>query len=159
MNLKNLCERMLLTLELCALLGAGAAATGCRKAQSLLNAREKTGKGDLSAFVFRSIAKYGGTNVPGGPSAVDTIVGWVYSEDADGVQVACPGNKVEAICSIFRDRLGPPSMVKTNMSGLSAFVYGLPQAGLIINCGLERTSVAGTNQEVTHLVITHPLNN
>lgn len=121
----------------------------CKKEGLLPNQRE--GKVDLSLFIFSQIIKYGGSNVVIGITT-SGLTNYVYSEDKDGFQIVCKGNKVAALQSLFQTHFGDPVLTATNASGLSSFVYAVHQTGLAINCGLDGGTVDGTTQEVTHLV-------
>jgi|SRR6266850_3554587 len=117
---------------------------------------EKPGKLELSTFILNQIAKYGGSNIPTARRTTSGITNYVYAEDKDGFQVLCLGNKVAALRSVFQPHFGNPVMSATNANGLSSFVYTINQTGVAVNCGLDSTTVKGTRQEVTQLVILRP---
>lgn len=141
------------TLSRCSIVWCGIlfciALCSCSKKGMLPN--EKQGKADIATFLFRQIAKYGGSNAP--TSGVATgITKYVYSEDKDGFQVVCEGNRVAVLQSLFQPHFGNPAITKTNATGLSSFVYALHQTGLAITCGLDEGMIDGRNQELTHFV-------
>src|SRR5580658_6658761 len=103
------CCVLVLTMVLCS----------CKKDRFLQN--EKEGKIELSAFLLGEIVKYGGSNALGGPT--NTITNYVYSEDKEGFQVVCQGNKVTDLRSIFQAYYGNPVLARTNANGLKAFEY------------------------------------
>jgi hypothetical protein len=75
------------------------------------------------------------------------------SEDKDGFQVVCSGNKVAAILSLLQPHFGEPALTRTNGGGLASFAYTVHQTGVAVTCGLDSGMVDGTRQEVTHLAI------
>jgi hypothetical protein len=111
------------------------------------------GTKDISVFVLEETAKYGGPSMVATNGAGNSIAHYVYSEDPDGFQVMCEGNKVTAFEGIFQPYLGNPMMAKTNADGLSAFVYGNHGIGVSINCGLDSETVFGKKRDITHLVV------
>lgn len=137
----------------CSLVLLCVASSSCKKDGLLPNERE--GKDDLSVFIFSQIAKYGGSNVVSS-GTTSGLTNYVYSEDKDGFQIVCKGNKVAALQSLFQAHFGNPVLSATNASGLSSFVYAVHQTGLAINCGLDSGMVDGTKQEVTQLVAVKP---
>src|SRR5262249_27055029 len=102
----------------------------------------------VSKFIASEMLKYGGSNLPPGLVATG-ITNYNYSEDKDGFQVVCQGNRVAALCGIFGSQFGNPVLSKTNAMGLAAFVYTAQQTGLAVTCGV----VTNANQEITHLVV------
>ena len=126
----------------------------CKKDGGLPN--EKQGKADLSAFIFTEIVKYGGSNVPAARVTASGLTNYVYSEDKDGFQVVCLGNKVSALCNVFQSQFGNPALSTTNAGGLASFVYSVNQTGLAINCGLDSGNIDGVRQQVTQLVVVKP---
>jgi hypothetical protein len=116
---------------------------------------EKEGKTDLSVFIFSQIAKYGGSNTTA-TGAMSGLTNYFYSEDKDGFQIVCKGNRVSALQSLFQIHFGNPVLTATNESGLSSFVYAIHQTGIAITCGLDSGMVDGTKQELTQLVLVSP---
>jgi len=123
----------------------------CKKEGLLSN--EKHGRGEVSAFILGHMVRYGGSNTPAARVPAVAITNYVYSEDKDGFQVACPGNKVAALCSVFQSQFGNPALNTTNASGLASFVYAVDQTGVAISCGLDIGIFDGARQEVTQLVV------
>ncbi|MCZ7637664.1 MAG: hypothetical protein M5U12_17485 [Verrucomicrobia bacterium] len=117
---------------------------------------EKQGEGDLSAFVFTQMARYGGSNVPATRVIMIGLTNYVYSEDEDGFQIVCPGNQVAALCNALRAHFGSPALSTTNTSGVVSFVYSVSQTGLAINCGVDTAMVGGVRQQVTQFVAVQP---
>jgi hypothetical protein len=111
------------------------------------------GTKDISVFVREETTKYGGPSMVATNGAENNIADYVYSEDPDGFQILCDGNKVAFFEAIFHSHLGNPVMAKTNADGLSSFVFGNPQVGVVINCSLDSEVVFGKNRDITHLVI------
>lgn len=127
--------------------------SSCKKDGLLPN--EQEGKADLSVFVFSQIAKYGGSNTVAS-GTTSGLTNYVYSEDKDGFQIVCKGNRVAALQSLFQAHFGNPVLTATNASGLSSFVYAVHQTGMAVTCGLDSGIVDGTKQEVTQLVVVRP---
>jgi hypothetical protein len=111
--------------------------------------KEQNGNVDVSNFIMSEMLKYGGSNRPAGPASVTGITNYSYSEDRDGFQVVCQGNRVAELCNIFGSQFGSPVLTKTNATGLAGFVYSAQQIGLAVNCGV----FTNANQEITHLVL------
>jgi hypothetical protein len=101
---------------------------------------------DVSNFILSEMLKYGGSNRPAGPTG---ITNYSYSEDKDGFQVVCQGNRVAELCNIFGSQFGSPVLTKTNATGLAGFVYSAQQVGLAVNCGV----FTNANQEITQLAV------
>jgi hypothetical protein len=127
------------------------AVCSCKKESLLPN--EKRGTGDLSTVVFSQIARYGGVSVPLNLITNVAITNFSYTTDRDGFQVVCQGNEIERLCSMFRSCYGQPAISTTNTIGLASFVYAIRQAGVAVNCGLDKRTANGATQEVTHLVV------
>jgi hypothetical protein len=117
---------------------------------------EKQGKGDLSAFILTQMVKYGRSNVLSSGTTTSGLTSYVYSQDKDGFQVACRGNRVAALCNVLEPHFGNPVLSTTNASGLASFVYSINQCGLAINCSLDTGVVAGVTQQVTEFVGVKP---
>lgn len=125
----------------------------CKKDGLLPN--EKQGKTDLSVFLFTQLAKYGGSDMTAS-STMSGLTNYVYSEDKDGFQIVCKGNRVSALQSLFQTHFGNPVLTATNASGLSSFVYAVHQTGMAVTCGLDSGIIDGAKQEVTQLVLVKP---
>jgi hypothetical protein len=113
---------------------------------------EKQGKTDFSTFLFTEMAKYGGSNIPPASILESGITNYVYSEDNDGFQVLCHGNKIAVLCGVFRSHFGDPALIRTNSDGLELFAYTANQTGLAINCALH----GATNGYLTQLAVVKP---
>ena len=107
------------------------------------------GVADVSAFIRAEILKYGQSNGPPFSPVTTGITNYAYSEDKDGFQVLCHGNRVQALYGLLVPQFGAPLLTKTNSSGLTFFVFSGIQVGLAANCGLETES----NKEMTHLAV------
>ena len=114
---------------------------------------ERDGKVDIQEFIFAEITKYGGVHGSNKNTTTLNALRYSYSEDADGFQLICQGDKVEAFASLLKPVFGAPKMETTNEFGLSSFVYGVQQAGVGINCGLEVRPGQGMTNQMTHLVV------
>jgi len=123
----------------------------CKKEELLLN--QKQGAKEITAFVFEEIGKYGGPSISSTNKIGNGVTDYVYSEDKQGFQVICFGNKMADFQKIFQPDFGIPAMAKTNAVGLSSFVYGSPKMPVVINCSLDWGMVNGTQREFTHLVV------
>lgn len=110
--------------------------------------KQQTENVDVSKFIVSDMLKYGGSNLPAG-LIVTGITNYSYSEDKDGFQVICPGNRVAVLYGIFGSQFGNPVLTKTNETGLAAFVYSAQRTGLAVNCAVD----TNLNQEITHLVV------
>lgn len=135
----------------CLLAGLCLLLCSCKKDGLLLN--EKQGKVDISTFIISEILKYGGSNSPSARSSTVGITSYVYSEDKDGFQVVCTGNKVAGLLDVLKPHFGEPALTRTNANGLSSFVYAVPQTGVAVTCGLDSATVDGKRQEVTHMAV------
>lgn len=125
----------------------------CKREGLLPN--QKEGNTDLSVFIFSQIVKYGGSNTTA-TGTMSGLTNYIYSEDKDGFQIVCKGNKVAALQSLFQTHFGNPVLTATNASGLSSFVYAVHQTGLAVTCGLDSGIIDGAKQEVTQLVLVKP---
>jgi hypothetical protein len=118
-----------------------------REEQPLKNG--KKGTRDISSFVLSQVIKYGGSNAVATERPITGITNYVYSEDKDGIQVMCEGNKVASFHDILQPHFGKPALTTTNAEGLASFSYAIRQTGVAVGCGLDSM---GTKQ-LTHLVI------
>ena len=126
----------------------------CAKSGDLPN--EKRGSEDLAVFIFSEIGKYGGTNVPAAQVSPSGIRDYRYSEDKDGFQVLCNGNTIDALLAIFQQRFGSPSLVRTNTTGPTLFVYSVKQTGLAVNCAVHGEPIdesTNVSDRVTQLAV------
>jgi hypothetical protein len=117
-----------------------------RHDERLKNGRK--GTKDISSFVSSQITKYGGSNTVAKRRS-SGITDYVYSEDRDGFQVMCEGNKVAAFHDMLQPHFGMPALTTTNAEGLASFSYAIRQTGVAVNCGFD---TMGTRQ-LTHLVV------
>lgn len=123
----------------------------CKRDGLLLN--EKRGSVDVSSFVANEIVTYGGASFQAARLTPSGVTNYVYSEDKDGFQIVCLGNKVAVLCNVFQSQFGTPALSTTNAKGLASFVYAVTQTGVAINCGLDSGIIDGATQEVTQLVV------
>jgi hypothetical protein len=135
---------------ICGLALACLGTCSCKK-QSLRLKEQKEGI-ELSVFITSEMSKYGGSNQLADALTATGITNYAYSEDKDGFQVVCQGNRVAALFNVFGAQFGSPVLAKTNSSGLAAFVYSVQQTGLGVNCGV----FTNADKEITHLVVVKP---
>ena len=88
----------------------------CKKPGLLVN--ERQGKIDFSTFIASQIVKYGGSNTSLATGIAPGITSYVYSDDENGFQVVCVGNKVAALRNLFQPAFGDPALTATNVIGL-----------------------------------------
>lgn len=101
--------------------------------------------------MWQDIAKYGGTNLLITKNLENGISDYVYSEDKDGFQVVCFGDRVGDIQKMFQPHFGNPYKAETNLDVISSFIYGNDQ--LVMSCGLESGMIDGHYKNLTHLTV------
>ncbi|MBI5772225.1 MAG: hypothetical protein HZA89_00605 [Verrucomicrobia bacterium] len=114
--------------------------------------RETEGKSDVHAFIITEIAKSGGVDKRSSLPSRRKQIPYRYSQDKDGFQVFCDGDKTADLAAMLQASYGPPKVARTNSAGDFFFIYSISQIGVAINCGVDIGSEGKAGTKLTHLV-------
>ena len=113
----------------------------------------KSGTSDIRTFVVTEIAKYGGMDKTTSLPLERTQISYRYSQDKDGFQVFCDGDRVADFAAMLQTLYGSPKLARTNNAGNFVFNYSIDQIGVALDCGMDLESDGGVEKKLTHLLV------